>query len=101
MPSDEAFPQALAAARKAVELDTSSAEAHNALAFGTFYWNWDAAEAEREFRAAIKLDPNYVTAHHWYATFLMVLGRLPEALEQINLAQQLDPASTAVLADKA
>ncbi len=95
MPSDEAFPRALAAARKAVELDPSSAEAHNALAFGTFYWNWDAAEAEREFRSAIKLDPNYVTAHHWYATFLMVLGRLPEALEQINQAQQLDPASTA------
>lgn len=101
MPSDEAFPRALAAARKAVELDPSSAEAHNALAFGTFYWNWDAAEAEREFRTAIKLDPNYATAHHWYATFLMVLGRLPEALEQVNLAQQLDPASTAVLADKA
>jgi len=101
MPSDEAFPRALAAARKAVELDPSSAEAHNALAFGTFYWNWDAAEAEREFRTAIKLDPNYVTAHHWYATFLMVLGRLPEALEQINLAQLLDPASTSVLADKA
>ena len=100
MPSEEAFPRALAAARKAVELDDSSAEAHNALALVTFYWNWDAAGAEREFRRAIQLDPSYVTAHHWYATFLMVLGRSQEALEQIELAQQLDPASTPVLADK-
>ncbi len=100
MPSEEAFPRALAAARKAVELDDSSAEAHNALALVTFYWNWDAAGAEREFRRAIQLDPNYATAHHWYATFLMVLGRSQEALEQIELAQQLDPASTPVLADK-
>lgn len=101
MPSEEAFPRALAAARKAVELDDSSAEAHNALALVTFYWNWDATEAEREFRRAIQLDPHYATAHHWYATFLMVLGRSSEALEQIGLAQQLDPESTPVLADKA
>ncbi len=100
MPSEEAFPRALAAARKAVELDDFSAEAHNALALVTFYWNWDAPGAEREFRRSIQLDPSYVTAHHWYATFLMILGRSQEALEQIELAQQLDPASTPVLADK-
>ena len=101
MPSEEAFSRAQAAAVKAIQLDDSSAEAHNALAFVTFYWNWNAVEAEREFRRALELDPDYVTAHHWYATFLMVLGRLPEALEQIERARQLDPASTAVLADKA
>jgi len=101
MPSEEAFARSQAAARKAIELDDSSAEAHTALAFVTFYWNWNAAEAEREFRRAIELDPNYVTAHHWYATFLMVLGRQSEALEQIELARQLDPGSTAILADKA
>jgi len=101
MPPEEAFPHALAAARKATELDDSSAEAHTALAFVTFYWNWDAVEAEREFQRAITLDPGYVTAHHWYATFLMVLGRSNEALQQIDRAQQLDPASTAILADKA
>jgi tetratricopeptide (TPR) repeat protein len=101
MPSEEAFAQAEAAARKAIELDDSSAEAHNALAFVTFYWNWNAVDAEREFRRALELDPNYVTAHHWYATFLMMLGRLPEALDQIERARQLDPASTAILADKA
>ena len=100
MAPEEAFPRALAAARKAVELDPSSAEAHNSLAFVTFYWKWDAGGAEKEFRRAIELNPNYVTAHHWYATFLMCIGRMPEALEEINRAQQLDPSSTPILADK-
>jgi tetratricopeptide (TPR) repeat protein len=101
MPSEEAFPRALAAAKKAVELDDSSAEAHASLAFVMFYWNWDIAGAEREFRRAIELNPSYVAAHHWYATYLMVLGRLPEAMKEIERAQELDPASTAILADKA
>jgi tetratricopeptide (TPR) repeat protein len=101
MPPNEAFPRALAAARKAVELDDSSAEAHTAVAFVTFNWNWDAAGAEREFLRAIELNPDYVTAHHWYATFLMALARFPEALDQIERAQQLDPGSTSILTDKA
>ena len=101
MPSEEAFPKALIAARKAIELDDSSAEAHTALALVTSYWNWDVPGAEREFQRAIELDPKYVTAHHWYATFLMLLGRESAALDQINLAQQLDPGSTPILADKA
>ena len=101
MPSEEAFPRALEAAKKAVELDDSSAEAHASLAFVMFYWNWDIAGAEREFRRAIELNPNNVAAHHWYATYLMVLGRLPEALNEVERAQELDPASTAILADKA
>jgi tetratricopeptide (TPR) repeat protein len=101
MPAEEAYPRALAAARKAVELDDSSAEAHSSLAFVTLYWNWDIDGAEREFRRALELDPKYVVAHHWYATFLMTIGRLPEALEQIDQAQQLNPASTPILADKA
>src|ERR1019366_4026317 len=84
MTPEEAYPRALAAAKTAVELDDSSAEAHNSLAFVTFYWNWDVAGAEREFRRALELNPTYVVAHHWYATFLMTIGRLPEALEQID-----------------
>ena len=101
MPSKEAFPRALAAAKKAVELDDSSAEAHATFAFVTFYWSWDSAQAEREFRRAIELNPNYVAAHHWYATSLMVQGRFPEALQEIDRAQQLDPSSNPILADKA
>ncbi len=100
MPPDEAYPRAMAAAKKAIELDPSSAEAHNSLAFGSFYWMWDATTAEREFRQALALDPNYVLAHHWYATFLHALGRSDESLREINRAQELDPSSTTVLADK-
>ena len=100
MPPSEAYPRALAAAREAVKLDDSSAEAHNSLAFVTFYWDWDAATAEREFKRAIQLDPNYVAAHHWYATFLMATNRYPEALAEIEKAQKLDPTSTPIMADK-
>ena len=100
MPPEEAYPRALAAAKKAVELDDSSAEAHTSLAFATFYGSFDAADAEREFRRALALNPNDARAHHWYATFLFTEGRYSEALGQIEMAQQLDPASNAIVADK-
>ncbi|MGA3054010.1 MAG: tetratricopeptide repeat protein [Candidatus Korobacteraceae bacterium] len=100
MPPEEAYPRALAAAKKAVELDDSSAEAHTSLAFATFYGSFDAAGAEREFRRALALNPNDARAHHWYATSLYAEGRYAEALSQVEMAQQLDPASTAILADK-
>ena len=100
MPPSEAYPRALAAAKKAVELDDNSAEAHNSLAFATFYWTWDAPTAEREFKRAIELNPDYVAAHHWYATFLMVTRRYPEAIREIEIARKLDPSSTPIVADK-
>lgn len=101
MPPREAFPRALSAAQRAVELDDTSAEAHNSLAFATFWWSWQAATAEREFKRALELNPNFVRAHHWYGTFLLDLHRFPEALDQMEQAQRLDPGSKAVLADKA
>jgi Tfp pilus assembly protein PilF len=100
MPPGEAYPRAFAAATKAVELDPSSAEAYTSLAFVTFFWKWDAVSAEREFRQAIALKPDYARAHHWYASFLFSSGRFPEALAQIEEAQRLDPSSRAILADK-
>jgi len=100
MPAGEAYPRALAAAKKAVELDDNSAEAHNSLAFVTFYWTWDAATAEHEFKRAIALNPDYVAAHHWYATFLMATGRCPEAVAEIEKARKLDPSSTPIMADR-
>jgi DNA-binding winged helix-turn-helix (wHTH) protein/Tfp pilus assembly protein PilF len=100
MPGNEAYFKAFAAAKKAVELDQQSSEAHASLAFVTFYGMWDAADAEKEFRRAIELDPNSVKAHHWYATFLHTLGRHDEALTEIDLARKLAPDSSSILADK-
>jgi tetratricopeptide (TPR) repeat protein len=100
MPAGEAYPRALSAAQRAVELDNSSAEAHNSLAFVTYWWSWQGATAEREFKRAIELDPNLVRAHHWYATFLLAQNRHAEALDQIEQAQRLEPSSTSILADK-
>jgi DNA-binding winged helix-turn-helix (wHTH) protein/Tfp pilus assembly protein PilF len=100
MPSSEAYPRALAAAKKAVELDDKSSEAHASLAFVSFYGMWDSTAAEREFRRAIELNPRNPAAHHWYATYLLCLRRYSESLTEIERAQALDPASKSVLADK-
>jgi DNA-binding winged helix-turn-helix (wHTH) protein/Tfp pilus assembly protein PilF len=100
MKSSEAYPRALAAARKAVELDDKSSQAHASLAFASFWGMWDAATADREFRRAIELDPNNANAHHWYSPVLGTMGRNAEALAEIERAQALDPTSKSVLADK-
>ena len=100
MPAYEAYPRALAAAKKAVELDPQSSEAHASLAFVSFFGMWDAPTADQEFRRAIELNPNNAVAHHWYATFLACFRRYPESLAEIERAQALEPASKSVLADK-
>jgi len=100
MPANEAYQRAGAAARKAVELDDSSSEAHASLAFVSFFGMWDTGTADEEFRRAINLDPNNAKAHHWYATFLQSVRRFDESLEEIGRAQALDPNSSSVLADK-
>jgi hypothetical protein len=101
MPKSEAFPRAIAAAQKAVALDDSLSEAHRALAFGLFYWEWDVTAALREYQKAIELDPKDVEAHHWYATALLSLDRLPEARAEIAKARALDPTSRAILGNEA
>jgi tetratricopeptide (TPR) repeat protein len=100
MPNSEAYPRALSAAQRAVELDDSSAEAHISLAFGTYWWLWHGVTAEREFKRAIELDPKSVRAHHWYATYLFGMKRFPEAIDQMEQARRLEPSSNAILADK-
>jgi Tfp pilus assembly protein PilF len=100
MPATEAYPRAFAAAKKAVELDDQYSAAHASLAFVLFFGRWDSANAELEFRRALDLDPNNAVAHHWYATYLLTMHRMPESLTEIERAQALDPASTSILADK-
>jgi DNA-binding winged helix-turn-helix (wHTH) protein/Tfp pilus assembly protein PilF len=100
MPPQEAYARAFSAAKKAVELDQQSSEAHASLAFVTFYGMWDVNGAEQEFRRAIALDPNDAKAHHWYATFLQTIGRHRESLEEIERARELDPHSSSILADR-
>ncbi len=87
-------PRARAAARKAVELDDTLAEAHTSLAFILASYDWEWAESTKEFKRAIELNPNYATAHHWYSDGpLLCMGRLDEAIAEMKRAQELDPLS--------
>ena len=92
----EVHEQAHAAALKAVQIDDKLAEGHTSLAAIAADDDWDFAAAERSFRAAIALSPNYATAHQWYAQLLSYVGRLDEALNEIRKAQELDPLSTVI-----
>ena len=99
MPAKEAMPRALAAARKALQLDDSLGEAHASLAFCLEGFDWDFAAADREFRRAVELNPGYATAHHWYAWHLSLVGRNTEAIAEMKKAVNLDPVSPVVNAD--
>jgi len=92
-PPKEAFPKAKAAAMQALQIDDKLAEAHTSLAHIKFVYEWDWASAEREFKRAIELDPNYATAHHWYGFDLAAVGRFDEAIIEIRKAQEIDPLS--------
>jgi len=85
--------RARAAALRAVELDGTSAEAHTALALIVQNYDYDWQTSEKEFKRAIALNPNYATAHHWYAEHMMWQGRFDEALAENDRARQLDPLS--------
>jgi TolB-like protein/Flp pilus assembly protein TadD len=96
IPFDEARVKARAAAAKALELDESLAEAHMSMAGVLEFEQWDWAGAEREYRRAIELSPNYASAYHWYANNLSIRGRHDEAIAQGTRAAELDPLSPIV-----
>jgi len=93
MSAAERMAKAKAAAMKALEIDDSIAAAHTSLAFIKHRFDWDWRGAEKEFKRAIELNPNYATAHQWYAFFLATMGRMDEAIAEAKLAQQIDPLS--------
>ncbi|HEX7330054.1 MAG TPA: protein kinase [Pyrinomonadaceae bacterium] len=84
-------------AAKAVELDSTSAEAYSALGFATVCHDFDWAVAEGQHRRSLEINPNYATGHHWYAFHLTMEGRFDEGIDQILRTRELDPLSPSVL----
>jgi tetratricopeptide (TPR) repeat protein len=93
LPPKEANPKAKEAAIRALALDDTLAEAHATLAFVKTSYDWDWPSAEREFKRAIELNPNYATAHQWYSNLLDGTGRVDEAIAEAKRAQEADPVS--------
>jgi len=93
---NEAFPKAENAALEALNLDDTLAEAHTSLGWVLLCYEWDWERAESEFKQAIKLNPNYATAHHWYSVFLFAVGRFDDSIVEIKRAQKLDPRSNII-----
>jgi adenylate cyclase len=96
----EAFPRARAAAIKALEIDSALGEGHTAMAIveRDFGWNW--ANADKEFKRALALNPGYSITHLWYANFFNVLELHDDALAEMNKAVEIDPLSLVINADK-
>jgi TolB-like protein/DNA-binding winged helix-turn-helix (wHTH) protein/Tfp pilus assembly protein PilF len=97
----EAMPKAKAAALKALQLNDSLAEAHTSLAFVMMQYEWDWPDSEKEFKRAVELNPNYATAHQWYAVWLMAQGKTADSLDEERRAQQADPLSIIIKTDTA
>jgi len=93
LPPRESFPKAMAAAKKALDLDDSLGQARAPFALAAFFYEWDWVVAEREFDICIKQSPDYAIVHSWYATYLSGRGRFEDALAEAERALELDPMS--------
>jgi len=100
-PQNELMPKARAAALRALQLDEGLAEAHASLALVEENYDYDWPAAEKEFRRAIELNPQYASARQWYAEFLSWQGRFDEAFAESSQARQLDPLSLIIATDHA
>jgi serine/threonine protein kinase/Tfp pilus assembly protein PilF len=89
----DAMPKAKEAAKKALELDDTLAEAHASLAIVSDLYDWDWVAAESEFKRSIELKPNYALAHVWYGLYSVAIGRTNEAIAESERAVDLDPLS--------
>jgi serine/threonine-protein kinase len=94
----DAFPRALAAAERALELDASLAEGWTSRGFARLFYYWDRTGAEHDFRHAIALNPGYSTAHHWYGEYCLAMGKLEQALEHSRQALECDPVNPVLYA---
>jgi TolB-like protein/DNA-binding winged helix-turn-helix (wHTH) protein/Tfp pilus assembly protein PilF len=99
LPRRVAMPRAKEAALTALKLDDSLAESHASLAFVEMQYEWNWAASEQEFRRAIALNPNYATAHQWFAYWLMVQGHADDSIAEIELARKADPLSIIIRSD--
>ncbi len=95
-PGKDVYPKAKEAAEKALALDDRLAEAHAARGYTYFQWEWNWADAEREFLSAIELKSDYGPAHQWYSSLLAAIGRTDQALVAAKRAQELEPFSLIV-----
>jgi serine/threonine protein kinase/tetratricopeptide (TPR) repeat protein len=93
LPSEDAFPKGKVAAMTALLLDPDLAEAHTSWAALLWLHDWQWEEAQTEFKRSLELAPTYPTANHWYAEYLMTMGRHGDAIAKINNGQELDPLS--------
>ncbi len=93
---EEAAKPAEDAALRALEADNQSGEAHASLALVRFWFDWNWTEADKEFRTALALKPNYAAAHNWYAAYLNVMGRFEEAAVEQSIAEEWDPLSLVI-----
>ncbi|MDA4121074.1 MAG: tetratricopeptide repeat protein, partial [Thaumarchaeota archaeon] len=93
---NEVYPKAKEAVSKALSIDPELAEAHTSLGLIRFQYDWDWGGAEKEFREAIRINPSYAPAHHYFADLLKAMGRFDEALVEISKAQELDPLNLAI-----
>jgi len=96
---NQAHAKSRAALKKAIEIDETLAEPRATLGLLAMNVDWDWAEAERQYKRAVELNPNYATAHHWYGEFLAYMGRFDEGLAEIKRAQELDPLSLIINTD--
>jgi serine/threonine-protein kinase len=95
-PSSQVFPKAKDYAQRALRLDNKLSEAHASLAEALSRYDWDWKEAEKEFRTAIALDPDYATAHQWLGEHLERMGRFEEAITEFKRALELEPFSLVI-----
>jgi serine/threonine protein kinase/tetratricopeptide (TPR) repeat protein len=93
LPPAEAFPNGKAAAQTALQIDPDLAEAHTSLAALLWLHDWQWEQAQREFKRSLELGPTYATGNHWYAEYVMTMGRHEDVMARMKNGQELDPLS--------